>query len=370
MSAQHARSNRSGNSERDASADRAHDEVLRRLRSAGEPEERMETARAEGQLGTLAVESALGGTPRHTLTHVARSANLEPRFLRQVMTAHGRPDPAPREPALTDEDIEFARLIRRFLDFGLSRDAILEIARVLGQSMTHTADPVRRHMGEILIKPGDSELTLGLRYAEAADELAPLVGPLLEYHFRAHVRDGLRRELITEGEREAGQLAGTRQIAVAFADLFGYTRLGHTLSSEEIGAIAIRLAELDRATAKPPVQLIKTIGDAAMLVCPDVQPLLDAVTTLIDHAAREGQDFPALRAGMTFGPATPRGGDWFGATINLARRITDVAKPGRVVVAESVRNEVPDQYEWKRTRRRALRGIDGRPRLYSLEVKP
>jgi adenylate cyclase len=368
MSAQHGTSNRSDDRDRGACAERAHGEVLRRLRSAGEPEERVEAASAEGRLGTLAVEAALGGTPRHTVTHVARRANLEARFLRDVMAAHGRPDPSPRDPALTDEDIEFARLIRRFLDVGLSRDAILEIARVLGQSMMHTADAVRRQMGEILIRPGDSEATLGLRYAEAADALAPLVGPLLEYHFRAHVRDGLRRELITEGEREAGHLAGTRQIAVAFADLVGYTRLGHTLSSEEIGTIAIRLAELARATAKPPVQLVKTIGDAAMLVCPDVEPLLRAVTRLIDRAAREGQHFPALRAGMAFGPATPRGGDWFGATVNLASRITDVGKPGRVLVAESVRNEVPDQYGWKR--RRALRGVDGRPRLYSLELEP
>jgi adenylate cyclase len=369
MSAWHATSKHSDNRERDASAERAHDEVLRRLRSAGEPGERVETASAEGRLGTLAVEAALGGTPRHPLTHVARSANLEPRFLSQVMAAHGRPDPAPREPALTDEDIEFARLIRRFLDVGLSRNAILEIARVLGQSMMHTADTVRQQMGEILIEPGDSEVTLGLRYAEAADELAPLMGTLLGYHFRAHVRDGLRRELISEGERQAGHLAGTRQIAVAFADLVGYTRLGRTISSEEIGAIAIRLAELARAATKPPVQLIKTIGDAAMLVCPDVPPLLDAIIALTASAGREERDFPALRAGMAHGPATPRGGDWFGATVNLASRITDVARPGRIVVTESVRDEVPHQYEWKRIRRRALRGVDGRARLYELEVE-
>jgi adenylate cyclase len=256
------------------------------------------------------------------------------------------------------------------LDVGLSRDAILEIARVLGQTMMHTADSVRRQMGEILIRPGDSEMTLGLRYANAADELAPLMGTLLAYHFRAHVRDGVRRELITEAERQAGHLAGTRQIAVAFADLVGYTRLGRTISSEEIGVIAIRLAELARATAKPPVQLVKTIGDAVMLVCPDVRPLLNAVITLITTGAREGRGFPALRAGITFGPATPRGGDWFGATVNLASRITDVAKPGSVMVAESIRNEVPDQYKWKRTRRPALRGVDGHPRLYSLEVEP
>lgn len=345
----------------------AREEVLERLRSADADQRALESASAEGRLGTLAVEVALGGAPRYTLTHAARSARLEPGFLRQVLQAHGRPDPGAHEPAYSHEDIEFARLIRRFLDTGIPREGILEIARVLSQTMAQTADTVRRVVGDILLRPGDSELTLGLRYAQTAEELGPLMGPLLEYHLRAHVRDGVRRELITEAERESGQLAGTREVAVAFADLVGYTRLGYTLSAEEVGQIATRLAELARSAVRQPTQLVKTIGDAAMFVSPEIPPLLETITTLLASVQTRDERIPDVRVGITHGPATPRAGDWFGATVNLANRITAIARPGQVLATDAVTELAGDDYAWKRTRRGAIRGINGRPRLFSLQ---
>jgi adenylate cyclase len=337
------------------------------LRSADADQETLESASAEGRLGTLAVEVALGGAPRYTVTHVARGARLEPAFLRQVLRAHGRPDPGVHEPAYSDQDIRFARLIRRFLDAGIPCEGILEIARVLSQTMAQTADTVRRVVGDTLLRPGDSELTLGLRYAQTAEELGPLMGPLLEYHLRAHVRDGVRRELITEAERERGQLAGTREVAVAFADLVGYTRLGHTLPAEEVGHIATRLAELAQSAVRQPAQLVKTIGDAAMFVSPEIPTLLETITTLLASVHAPGEQIPDVRIGITHGPATPRAGDWFGATVNLANRVTAVARPGEVVATQAVTERAGEDYAWKRTRRHAVRGIDGRPRLFSLE---
>jgi adenylate cyclase len=301
------------------------------------------------------------------VTHVARSARVEPGFLRQVLQAHGRPDPGAHEPAYSDEDIQFARLIRRFLDAGIPHEGILEIARVLSQTMAQTADTVRRVVGDTLMRPGDSELTLGLRYAQTAEELGPLMGPLLEYHLRAHVRDGVRRELITEAERERGKLAGTREIAVAFADLVDYTRLGRTLPAEEVGHIATRLAELAQSAVRQPTQLVKTIGDAAMFVSRDIPPLLETITTLLTSLHAPDERIPDAHVGITHGPATPRAGDWFGATVNLANRVTAVARPGEVVATQAVVERAGEDYAWKRTRRGAVRGIDGRPRLFSLE---
>ena len=348
-------------------SDAARERILRRLRAAGLDDESLERAAAHGRLPTLAVELALGGTPRYTLTAVARTARLDSQFLRRLMQAAGRPNPAPRQRAFTDEDVELAQLVRAFLDFGLPRDGILEVARVLGQGMSQTAEAIRRLVGDTFLERGDSQYTLGLRYAQAADGLTPLVGPLLEYELRALLRDGISRNLVTEAERRSGELAGKQEVAVAFADLVDYTRLGEKLPLEDVGRIATRLSDLAASALTRPTQLVKMIGDAAMFVSPEAPAMMATVTALVAAIEDEGEGFPAVRVGIAHGPATTRGGDWFGSTVNLASRITDTAKPGRVLATGELVEASGDGYHWKRRRRRALKGIEGRTRLYALE---
>jgi adenylate cyclase len=340
--------------------------LLRRMRRGGASKAELERAEAEGRLPTLAVERALGSGGTHTLTKVARASKLDTAFVRDLMQAMGRPSPGPREAVYSDDDVEIARLVRGFLDAGLPRDELLEIGRVLSLGMSHTADAVRRVVGNALLRPGDSEFTVGLRYAEAVDKLAPLVPPLLSSEFRSHLRHGIRSHLVTEAEREAGALDGTQEVAVAFADLVDYTRLGEHLAPEDMGQIAGRLVQISRKAASQPVALVKTIGDAAMFVSSDVGPLVKTMTTLAGGVQKEGEGFPSVRIGVAYGPATNRGGDWFGGTVNLASRVTDAARPGRILATAEVQERAPEM-EWKRKRRlRSLKGIGDRVRLFSL----
>ncbi len=89
------------------------------------------------------------------------------------------------------------------------------------------------------------------------------------------------------------------------------------------------------AVAEPPVRLVKTIGDAAMLVANEAEPLLRASLALIAAAEAEGDEFPLLRAGLATGPVLPQSGDYYGRSVNLASRITGVARPGSVVVDQA-----------------------------------
>jgi len=348
--------------------ERARTELLDRLRAMGQSEETLAAVEREDRLATFAVELALGGARKHTLTHVARESGLTPQFLRKLMRANGRPATEARERAYTDDDIALARRIRFFLDAGIPREGVLEIARVAGHGMLQTAEAVRRTAASPLMQPGDTELTLALRYVQAAEVLAPEMAAVLDSLFRAQLRDGVRGDLVTEAERDAGRLAGTRDVTVAFADLVGYTKLGEHVPTAELGQVATRLAELATASMVRPTQLVKTIGDAVMLLSWEVEPMLDTIKALVAAADAEGEGFPPLRVGIAYGPATPRGGDWFGATVNLASRVTDVGKPGRVYATDPVVEKAGDGYEWKRSRRRNLKGIDGRTRLYSLTL--
>jgi adenylate cyclase len=233
--------------------------------------------------------------------------------------------------------------------------------------MAHTSEAVRRLVGNALLEPGDSEYTVGLRFAQAADELAPLVPTLLDHQFRAHLRDGMRRELVTESEREVGRLAGTRDVAIAFADLVGYTRLGDSLPAEDLGSIAGRFADLAVGSIRRPVTLVKTIGDGAMFASPEVPPLIAGLKALVTSVAGEGERFPDVRVGVAFGPATARGGDWFGGTVNVASRVAEIARPGRLLATEAVRDLAPGEVWHRRRRRASLKGVDGRVRLFSLD---
>ncbi len=342
------------------------DLLLQRLRDAGVPPEEIERAQREDRLATLAIEVALGGREQHTLTHVARESGLSTSFLRELMQAVGRPNPAPRERVYTDEDVEWARGVQRFIAAGLPRDGLLETARVTSLGVATAAAAVQRLAGDALLQAGDSQYTAGLRYATAAEELVPLVARQLDFHFRSHLRDGIRRQLVTEAELAAGRLSGTRDVTIAFADLVGYTKLGESLAPEDVGRIAGRLTELAVASVRQPCQLVKTIGDAAMLVSPDPDALVGACLELAGRVQAEGEEFPAVRVGMAFGPATTRGGDWFGSTVNVASRVTALARPGQIYGTEALQEQTPER-PWKRRRKRSLRGVEGRTRLYALE---
>jgi adenylate cyclase len=343
--------------------------ALRRyLRSVGEGEEAVAEAESEGRLGTHAVELALGGARKHTLTQLSKQSGLAPDFLRRLMQANGRPSSAPREKAYTDDDVALAKRIKFFLDAGIPREGVLEIARVAGQGMLQTAEAVRRVAASPMMQPGDTDLTLALRYVAAADTLAPEMAAVLDSQFRSALRDGVRSDLVEEAERDAGRLAGTQDVCVAFADLVGYTKLGEHVPTAELGQIATRLADLAIGSIVRPTHLVKTIGDAVMLVSWEVSAMLDTICALIAAADAEGEGFPPLRVGLAYGPASPRGGDWFGSTVNLASRVTDAGKPGRVFATHDVVEAAGDGYEWKKSRRRSFKGIDGRTRLFSLTL--
>ena len=154
-------------------------------------------------------------------------------------------------------------------------------------------------------------------------------------------------------------------MAVAFADLVGFTKLGEEVAIEELEHVASRLAALVTDVVNPPVKFIKMIGDAAMLVSPDADAMIAGLLELVSATDAAGPDFPQLRAGVTFGPVLARGGDWFGSTVNLASRVTSLARAGSVLATGEVRENVSsDAVSWSDAGRRRVRGLPDPVALY------
>src|SRR3954462_277065 len=229
---------------------RDRDQLVERLREGGCAKREIDAAEAAGKLAAFAVERALGGDERYTLTDVARASGQSTRFLRELMQAVGRPDPPRGERAFTEEDLQAAQMVSRFADAGLRRQDILEVGRLVSQNMAQVAEAVRRLAGNALLEPGDSEDTVGLPFSRAVDELEPLLPELLDYHLRAHPRDAIRGQLISDPERGARRVDGPVEVGSAFADPVAYPRLAQHLAPEDVGQTAGRFAALAANTAK------------------------------------------------------------------------------------------------------------------------
>jgi adenylate cyclase len=310
--------------------------LLNDLYDAGVPLEELRRAVEENRLVLLPVERAFEeGSARYTAHQVAEQSGLEYDFLVRLLRALGAPIPENDQPVFGDADVEAAKRAKMFLDAGLPEQGVLETSRLIGISMANLADANRDMVGEVFTEPGIDERELAQRYATAARTMSPLLGETLLHAYRIHLREAVRQAVVTEAELAEG-LSGSDEITVAFADLVGFTRLGESLEIEQIGDLTGRLFELASDAARPPVRLVKMIGDAAMFASRDTEPLLDAVVGLVEAAGSE--EIPPLRAGVAHGQALGRSGDWYGRPVNLAARLTSFARPDSVVAERSVKD--------------------------------
>ncbi|HWT48050.1 MAG TPA: adenylate/guanylate cyclase domain-containing protein [Mycobacterium sp.] len=265
-------------------------------------------------------------------------------------------------------DGEAAAHPQRFVELGLDPDQVVLVVRLLAEGLSRAAEVMRHTALSAIMRPGATEVEIAKASKALVSQIAPMLGPMIQDMLFMQLRHMMETEAVNAGERAAGKpLPGARPVTVAFADLVGFTRIGEVVSAEELGRLANRLADLARDVTAPPVRFIKTIGDAVMFVCPDSLPLLDVVLKLVD-AVDTDNDFPRLRAGVASGMAVSRAGDWFGSPVNVASRVTGVARPGTVLVADSVWEAVGGTGEFNGSfaGSRRLKGIKSEVRLFRI----
>lgn len=339
--------------------------LLQELVADGVPLSELRRTTASGTIMYLPADRVIVGNERFTSGEVAAMSDVEEDFLVRARRAMGLPIPEPDEAVYTEAELESARMIHVVRAAGISDEEVLDLLRVLGRGLAQAAEVFRAVPLKLILQPGMSEPDLARGYARAAEQLYPLVDPLVSNVLALHMRHATQSTVVSELERSGGQLPGSREIAVAFADLVGFTRLGEEVPPDELGRLAVRLEAIATEVAAAPVRLVKTIGDAAMLASPEPEPLLGATLALIEAADAEGEDFPELRAGAALGQALPRAGDWYGRPVNLASRITAVARPSSLLVDRSVRDSVGDDaYRWSFAGERKLKGIRGPVSLF------
>ena len=132
-----------------------------------------------------------------------------------------------------------------------------------------------------------------------------------------------------------------RDAAFVFADIAGFTALTEAHGDEQAAALVDGFAAAAEAELPPGGSRIKSIGDAVMLRVPDPGDAILLGLRMTRDVLREHGAY-AVRVGLHHGPAVERDGDYFGAAVNVAARVSALAAGGEVLTTGATAALVPD----------------------------
>jgi adenylate cyclase len=188
---------------------------------------------------------------------------------------------------------------------------------------------------------------------DTAEKLNETFEQLLVYVWRRHMGAALGRlEAARSGD------PGTTQLSIGFADIVQFTALSNTLTEEKIGDL-VELFE-SRCADVVAVQrgrVIKSLGDSVLFVNDDPIRAYDTAEGIINVIGRDPR-MPDVRVGLATGSVVTRLGDVYGPPVNMAARLTAVARRNRIIIDEETARLLPDdQFETRRLPARPVRGF-------------
>ncbi|MDE3203760.1 MAG: adenylate/guanylate cyclase domain-containing protein [Acidobacteriota bacterium] len=305
----------------------------------------------QGEPGGLATllgdfaETVLPRARRYTDEEVATESGTDLELTRRLRRAMGLPDVAAGERGYLQADVDALRRVRRLVEMGdLADEDLLHMARTLGLAAARMADAVVGFWTDRIT----ADARLDLLEGERVDELEQLIG----YLFRRHLLDAV--------SRFQAALAGASEgppVAVAFADLVGFTSLSEQLSDLQTADLVERFEVLATdLVVGGGGRVVKMIGDEVMFsAAPD--RIADIALALAETFA--SPDLPSVRVGAASGSVLSLGGDLFGPVVNLAQRATVAARPGTVLVSPALAEMLADdpRYRVAAIRPHRLKGI-------------
>jgi adenylate cyclase len=300
----------------------------------------------------------------YTAEEVAERAEVSLDQAKRLWRALGFPEVGD-EAIFGESDVAALRMLTETIGSELvDVDLAVNLTRGLGQTMARLSD------WEIAALVHQAENTLGRGAGEEAGDGAS--GPaalaaatkamlgfnatfeqLMLYVWRRHMGAAVARlEAATSGE------LGTTQLSVGFADIVQFTALSNTLTEQKIGD----LVELFESRCADVVavhrgRVIKSLGDSVLFVNDDAIRAYDTAEGIINVIGRDPR-MPDVRVGLASGSVVTRLGDVYGPPVNMAARLTAVARKNRIIIDETTAALLPDdQFETRRLPARPVRGF-------------
>ncbi|MEU4516200.1 adenylate cyclase regulatory domain-containing protein [Nonomuraea wenchangensis] len=294
----------------------------------------------------------LGRPPRHTRAGVAELSGVPQELAARIWRALGFAQRADDAVAFTDADVEALRRVRHLLDTGLlDEETVVRMARALGQTTARLAQWQAEIMTSAMLppEPGDDDLA---RMLDATRGLLPDFERVLVHVWRAQLAAAGTR-LLALADLSDEPLLTRVPMAVGFADLVSFTSRSRELDERELAALVEGFeSRASDVVASHGARLVKTLGDEVLFTAPGAAQAAAIALDLV-----EGDE---LRIGLAYGPVVPMMGDVFGTTVNLAARLTAIARPGSVLVDAALAAELdgePHGFALHRIRKRPARGL-------------
>jgi adenylate cyclase len=278
---------------------------------------------------------------------------------RRLWRALGFPEYPGEEVAFTKGDAGALATLRTAVASGvIDFDTALNLTRAVGQTMARLADwevatllpRLDQRMGSG--ENGDSRLAAAIAMVEQVN------GPfeaLLVYAWRRHLAAAVSR---VEALGSADEDLKTTEVTVGFADIVQFTALSNEIGEERVGdLVEVFESRCSDVVAAHRGRIIKSLGDSVLFIVDDAVRGLDIAEGIIQVIGRDAR-MPDVRVGLASGSVVMRLGDVFGPPVNMAARLTAVARRNRVIVDEATAGLLPDdQFETRRLPARPVRGF-------------
>jgi adenylate cyclase len=318
----------------------SHVRIVARLRERGHTVERIREASQSGKLAFGYIDELLPSTEaRYTLKEASREIGLEPALIERLVGALGLNALSTDE--ISEEDLQVLRYGAEVLAAGLPLPALLQLARVYGQAMAQIADAEVRLFHLYLHEPLMRDGVPGTEIAQAMEgmtrEMLPFAAPIINYLHGRMLGYFVEQDVIghIEADLDDAETAeeGRMRVAIAFADLAGYTKLTEEAGEVQAVSAVERFVEAVEHTLPIDARVIKTLGDEVMVVGADAGTLTGWAVGL-NGELPEGS--PPPRIGIHSGAALYRDGDYYGREVNRAARVVARAAGGEVLVTRPV----------------------------------
>jgi adenylate cyclase len=337
----------------------AHARVVARLRERGHSLQQIREATENGKLATSYIEGLLpDARATWTLEQAAHETGLEPALIERIFASMGFGVHGLQH--LADDDVQLLRHSAAVLAAGLPLVAFLQLVRVYGQAMSQIADAEVRlfhlYVHEPLMLGGVPGWEMAEEMEDLAREILPLASPIMDHAHNRFLQHFIEQDVVGHMEADLGDGRldlGRLRVAIAFADLAGYTRLTEEVGDEEAVSAVEQFVEQVARSLPDDARIIKTIGDEVMIVGTDAAALVDWAVAFQQRADRR----PLPRIGIHFGETLYREGDYYGREVNQASRVAARAAGGEVLVTRPVVEQAGDDLDFERIGEVRLKGF-------------
>jgi adenylate cyclase len=253
------------------------------------------------------------------------------------------------------DDVAIFEIVARARALGATDDQLIDVVRVAATAVRTMVRAYRAFVDEVLITP---ELAAGsgvgatlARTSSTRREYRRLGAELAMTLMARHTDEAIFQNLVVMGERtlaDAGIFPARPggDPCIGFVDISGYTGMADAYGDEEAAALARRFARLvHESTSAFHGQVVKSLGDGALVVFEDATQSVDWAIALLARAERE--KMPELHVGLHVGPVVRRDGDYFGSVVNVASRVAARAGPGEILVTARVEDAIARQRDWR-----------------------